>query len=222
VLAALATLSLGRDLTLGFFDHRDGVHQAIILVNYDPVFADRPRITLKNNKARVLEVDQSTGQWVTLLRDDMAAAAAVAGAAPGVAINLPAGGGRLFVLLKGGPPPGSSTNFAWKSDDAIMQPQPPPAPLAPQPPPVCAHASAPAYGACAGASDSVTVTSTKEECQAACCADRGCKVWSWDSNLTGVELQQCPPAHPPAPPPETGSEARLERGSGEDRRWVFW
>jgi hypothetical protein len=85
-------------------------------------------------------------------------------------------------------------SFSIHGPPGVVPPAPPPAAAQPPPPLVCPHASAPAYGACAGASVSVTVTSTKEACQAACCADRGCTTWSWDSNLTGLELQQCPPA----------------------------
>ena len=101
LVAALAALSPGRDLTLGFFEHDDGVHQAVIVANYDPVFADRPRVTFTaklQQTGGVLEVDQSTGRWVALRPDDAGAGAAVPGAPAGVAISLPAGGGRLFVM----------------------------------------------------------------------------------------------------------------------------
>ena len=89
-----------RDLTLGFFDHDDGEHAGIMIVNHDPVFADRPRLHFASHLGiageHVMEVAQSSGLWVPLRPDDHD----MAPARSGIGIALPAGGGRLFMYRK--------------------------------------------------------------------------------------------------------------------------
>ena len=45
------------------------------------------------------------------------------------------------------------------------------------------------------------VTTSKEDCEAACCAEAGCVTWNWDSNLTRAQVRAHPP--PPHPHPTT-------------------
>jgi hypothetical protein len=118
----LATVSPGRQLTIGFFVHDDGVHGAMAIANYDFAFADRPRVTfdamLGVAGEHVMEVDQNTGRWVPLRKDDDGTGARVDPALTGVAINLPAGGGRLLVYNAGSQTGREAGNM--KTDDNDM------------------------------------------------------------------------------------------------------
>ena len=67
----------------------------------------------------------------------------------------------------------------------------------------CPHASAAAKQAVSGCDFKQVVTTSKEDCEAACCADAGCVTWNWDSNLTRAQVR--PHTLPgPTPPSHTG------------------
>ena len=66
----------------------------------------------------------------------------------------------------------------------------------------CPHASGAAKQAVSGCDFKQVVTTSKEDCEAACCADAGCVTWNWDSNLTRAQVcaHTLPGPHPTTPP----------------------
>ena len=67
---------------------------------------------------------------------------------------------------------------------------------------VCPHASGATKQGVSGCDFKQVVTTSKEDCEAACCADAGCVTWNWDSNLTRAQVcaHTLPGPHPTTPP----------------------
>ena len=66
----------------------------------------------------------------------------------------------------------------------------------------CPHASGATKQGVSGCDFKQVVTTSKEDCEAACCADAGCVTWNWDSNLTRAQVcaHTLPGPHPTTPP----------------------